>query len=51
MKNRMNVLFREMTFSQTSGLTNHTRIHTGEKPYACNICEQTFSRSSSLNEH
>jgi KRAB domain-containing zinc finger protein len=40
-----------MSFSRKSDLTTHTRTHMGEKPYICDLCEKTFSKSNYLTEH
>ena len=38
-------------FSRSDELTRHMRIHTGQKPFQCNICERAFSRSDHLTTH
>uniref|UniRef100_U3FQA6 Zinc finger protein with KRAB and SCAN domains 3 isoform 1 n=1 Tax=Callithrix jacchus TaxID=9483 RepID=U3FQA6_CALJA len=41
----------ERSFTQNSGLIEHQKIHTGEKPYQCNTCGKGFTRTSYLVQH
>lgn len=43
--------FCEKTFSQAVYLRTHIRIHTGEKRYHCNGCDETFEEYRVLIKH
>ena len=38
-------------FVNLSDLKYHMRIHTNEKPYECDVCDEAFRDSSTLKRH
>ncbi|XP_072219115.1 zinc finger and BTB domain-containing protein 41 isoform X2 [Leuresthes tenuis] len=41
----------DKTFDRAGKYESHTRVHTGEKPFQCDICLQCYSTKSNLTVH
>uniref|UniRef100_A0A8C6NWD5 C2H2-type domain-containing protein n=1 Tax=Nothobranchius furzeri TaxID=105023 RepID=A0A8C6NWD5_NOTFU len=38
-------------FSEVAHLNRHMKVHTGHKPFACDLCEERFSEKTRLISH
>jgi len=41
----------DKTFTKNFDLQQHTRSHTGEKPFQCVVCGRAFAQKSNVKKH
>jgi hypothetical protein len=50
-RKRFNCLYCGKRFSKSSDIKRHLRIHTGERPYKCDVCLKAFRHSWHMVQH
>ena len=50
-KKRFKCTYCEYSCDRRGNLEKHIRVHTGERPYSCDICGNRFKDTSNLNVH